>query len=911
MKTRMLLGALSAALLLAAALAPLGAQEKPAAEDQGLDVAEFTLDNGLRVLVVNRPGVPVVSSFVWYAVGAADEEPQKTGMAHFLEHMMFKGSSHYKKGDIDAITARNGGSNNAFTSNDYTAYFIDLPKSRYVEALKIEADRMRRLTLDQAEFDAEKKVVQSESDISADNPQSRLWERLDVELYGPAHPYAHPVLGWPQDIADTTRRDMRAFYDRHYHPNHATLVLCGDITEKEARPVVTELFGSIARGPEMKRPVYSPVQFKGRKSFEVRSDAEVVQMARAYMGVPAGHDDEPALDVLSMILGDGVTSRLYRHMVDETMQVNQIGAGNLTQMLGGIFYIWAELADGVERADVSAGIDGQIARLIKEGVKPSELDRAKRLVVAQDVFGREKSSDIAQQLGAAQIVQGDWRAALRYPERIKQVTVDDVLRVAKRYLGEGHHVTGWLVPKLTESATGSGAEDAKPQPLPVSRHVLENGAVVLLYARSGLPVVSASVGIRAGRATEPAGKAGLSSFGGGLLDTGTTKRDKLAIAEAIEGVGGELNVGAGGGSLRVLSEHAALGLDLLADCLINPAFKPMEIELLRKQMLAAIESGKDETSVFARDAANAWLYGPDTALGAPAQGTVASVKSITREDIVKWHKTWFRPDNAVIAVVGDFKESEMLALLRERFGAWKKPVEPLLHPRFEFKSPGSLSGTQALRFDSFDFAAVDRSKKRITIDHPEKDQVVVRLQCLGIRRDNPDYYALMVLDSVLGTSPGFTDRFSRKLRDDMGLAYSTYANIAGSSGLQEGAFLGYIGTRAENVEVAISTMYELVREIREQPVSERELRDAKDYLKGSFVFSLESTGQLADLMLSIERYQLGNDYLVRYAQAIEAVTAEDITRVARKYLVPENMVEVLCGPVSRIGQPGDSMPGGK
>ena len=188
MKTRMLLGALSAALLLAAALAPLGAQEKPAAEVQGLDVAEFTLDNGLRVLVVNRPGVPVVSSFVWYAVGAADEEPQKTGMAHFLEHMMFKGSSRYKKGDIDAITARNGGSNNAFTSNDYTAYFIDLPKSRYVEALKIEADRMRRLTLDQAEFDAEKKVVQSESDISADNPQSRLWERLDVELYGPEHP---------------------------------------------------------------------------------------------------------------------------------------------------------------------------------------------------------------------------------------------------------------------------------------------------------------------------------------------------------------------------------------------------------------------------------------------------------------------------------------------------------------------------------------------------------------------------------------------------------------------------------------------------------------------------------------------------------------------------------------------------
>ena len=176
----------------------------------------------------------------------------------------------------------------------------------------------------------------------------------------------------------------------------------------------------------------------------------------------------------------------------------------------------------------------------------------------------------------------------------------------------------------------------------------------------------------------------------------------------------------------------------------------------------------------------------------------------------------------------------------------------------------------------------------------------MRLQTIGIRRDNPDYYPLLVMDNILGTSPGFTDRFSNTLRDKMGLAYSTYANITGGSGVYQGSFLGYIGTRPENVELALKTMYKLIDEIRTEPVSDDELSSAKDYLKGSFVFDLETTGQLASLLINIERYNLGADYLVKYVDAISAVTKADVTRVAKKYLVPEQMVEVLAGPVTKI-----------
>jgi zinc protease len=334
--------------------------------------------------------------------------------------------------------------------------------------------------------------------------------------------------------------------------------------------------------------------------------------------------------------------------------------------------------------------------------------------------------------------------------------------------------------------------------------------------------------------------------------------------------------------------------------MLNPAFARTEIELSRKQLLASIESSKDETGSFARDASNAWIYGASTPFGQPAQGTVATIKGISRDDIVAWHQKWFRPDNCIIAAVGDFKSKELLAQIKERYGAWKKPAEPLEHPKFEFKANEKLTGEQRLSFDSFDASKVDPTKKRISIDHPEKKQVVVRLQGLGIRRDSPDYFPLLVMDHVLGTSTGFADRFSKKLRDEMGLAYSTYANISDGAGLYEGAFLGYIGTRAENVELALHVMYELLADIREKPVTEAELRDSKDYLKGSFVFGLETTGQLAGLLVQIERYKLGSDYLVKYAENVEAVTAADILRVAKKYLATDNMVEVLCGPIDQI-----------
>ena len=877
-----------------------GQEAPPKPADAQLEVHEHVLDNGLRLLVVPRPGVPLVSTYVWYKVGSMDEEAGQTGMAHYLEHMMFKGSQNYKVGDVDKITQRNGGSNNAFTSNDYTAYYFELPKSRYREALKIEADRMRHLTLDLAEFDSEKTVVQSESDISADDPSSQLWERLDQSIYGPTHPYSHPVLGWPQDVEDISRRDMRLFYDSHYHPNHATMVMVGDITDKEALESVTDMFGDIPRGSELDRPEPTDVKFNGPVEFEVKNQADVIELGREYLAVRSGHKDVAALDVLGMILGSGVTSRLYRAVVEEKRIATGIACGNSDQKLAGVFWLWAQLDPGHTRDELNTAIQQEVEKVISEGVTKDELDRTKNRFISSRIFSQESASNLAQSLGSSQTVYDSWKYTLEYPDLVRGVTADDVRRVAAAYLKPENSATGWLVPELTPPDDGVAIADARPEPLPIQRVVLSNGLTVLLLERRGLPVVSVEATVRAGKSVESAEENGLSSFTGALLDCGTKEFTKQEIAENLESIGGSLSVSSGGASVKILTEHTDTGLRLLSQVIREPVFPEPEVDLARDQTLAGLEASRNETGWFARNAAAAALYGPENPLGRPSDGSLRTVSAFTRKQVQDWHARYFRPDNCIVAAVGDFDGADMLKRIEAHFGSWSKPAAPLKFPEFEFSRPKKLEGQQVFSFTTFDPAKVEQGRKRILIDHPEKDQVVVRLQTIGIRRDNPDYYPLLVMDNILGTSPGFTDRFSGKLRDKMGLAYSTYANITSSSGLYQGAFLGYIGTRAENVELAIKTMYELIDEIRTESVSDDELSSAKDYLTGSFVFDLETTGQLASLLINIERYKLGSDYLVKYVDAVSAVTKEDVTRVAKKYLAPEQMVEILAGPITKI-----------
>jgi zinc protease len=397
-----------------------------------------------------------------------------------------------------------------------------------------------------------------------------------------------------------------------------------------------------------------------------------------------------------------------------------------------------------------------------------------------------------------------------------------------------------------------------------------------------LPAVSMTGSVFAGARYDSEAKAGQAIMASRLLDEGTETRTSLEIADAIESVGGAIETD---GSFEriiatagVLKKDVELGLELLSDLLIRPAFPQDYVDKEKERTLAEIVSAQDRPQVVAGWAFNELVY-QDHPLHRPSHGYPHTVEQLTREDLLDFHRRYFAPNNTVLSIVGDFRVPELLPLLEKAFGAWKaRPIQP---PTYR--------------------APVRQTGKRVKFITMPAQQLNIYLGHLGVTRTNPDYYALQVLDTILGGGAGFTARIPQRLRDELGLAYTTFASITMTAGLDPGRFISFIGTSPENMKLAIDGLLNEIRQIIENPVTAQELQDAKDYLTGSFVFAFESSPQIARFLVHAHVYGLGFDYIETYPQYIRAVTVDDISRVARKYLDSENYTLVVVGPVAEDG----------
>src|SRR5262245_14925051 len=416
----------------------------------------------------------------------------------------------------------------------------------------------------------------------------------------------------------------------------------------------------------------------------------------------------------------------------------------------------------------------------------------------------------------------------------------------------------------------------------VQSRTLNNGLKVLLVEKQSLPTVSLTASVLAGARYDPEPKAGLAIMASRLLDEGTHSRTSLEIADAIESVGGAIEVD---GSFEriiatagVLKKDVALGLELLSDLLIQPAFPQEYIDKEKERTLAEIVSAQDRPQVVAGWAFNELVY-ENHPLHRPSHGYPETVERITREDLVEFHASYFTPNNVILSIVGDFRAAELLPMIESSFGAWQP--KPLLVPRYP--------------------APVRQTAKRVKFIPMPAQQLNIYLGHLGVTRTNPDYYALQVLDTILGGGAGFTARIPMRLRDELGLAYTTFASITMTAGLDPGRFIAFIGTSPENMQLATEGLLSEIRRIIQEPVTTQELKDAKDYLTGSFVFAFESSPQIARFLVHAEIYGLGFDYIEKYPKYINAITVEDISRVAKMYLDSENYTLVVVGPVSEDG----------
>jgi zinc protease len=866
------------------------------------DLQSTILENGLQVHLLPVKGSPVVTTMVAYKVGSCDEEKDQTGLSHYLEHLLFKGTDKLKPGDIDRATQRNGGRNNAYTSEDMTVYHFDFASDRWKQALEIEADRMRHTKIDaKHEFEQEKGAVISELKGGEDRPWELEYKAILPRLFDAKHPYSHPVIGDEKHVRGATAEIIARYYDQWYHPNNAAIIIVGGFDADEALTLVKKLFGTIPSAELPKRKQPTPIaDRKETLRHEFTSKFDAARLMIGFNTIAVGEKDDYVLDIVQSVLSDGKNARLYKRLVQGDQLANAIGAENNAGRHPGWFGVQVEVLKGMDRRKAEAAAFEELAKLAEKPISAEELARIQRRYLASYVFGNESVHQLCDLL-AKGVTLKDKSYALDYLDNLLKVTPADVQAAAKKYLDAKKAVVVWTVP--VDDAHPAKTTDEKPAK-PVSRRVLnrdeakkpsgteldltkakrvtlKNGTVLLLLENRRLPIVVVDVDMEDVRLREPANKAGLARLMGDLLEEGTPTYSGDKISDIIENTGGSLSFSSDGAKLKMLTPDADTGLKILFDCLRNPAFPKDRLEQVRAQQLTVISDIETQPQNRANMALKAAIYG-DHPYGRSSYGTKEIVKGLTVEDLKSFHKEAFRPEAMTIAAVGDFDAEEMAKKLEGYIGDWK------MAPIFGIDTPAPPK---------------EGKPGEIILSDPTAAQTHVYIGHVGIKRNDPDYYALQVMDNVLGVGPGFTDRLSSTLRDRQGLAYTVRASISDSAGTQPGTFTGYIGTFPDKYVWVREGFLKEINRIRDEAATKTEVEDAKKYLTGSLAFTLTSNESVAGTLLAIERHKLGFDYLAKYKAKIDAVTVEDVQKVAKKHLDPKKLTVVACGPIGTDGLP--------
>ncbi len=846
--------------------------------------------NGLTVLVWPTPVAPVVGFGVVYRVGSRHEVPGHTGATHILEHLMFKGTRRFNRDlgtEISRQLHRVGASFNATTWLDRTNYYEVLSSEHLPLAVDIESDRMRGALIRDRDLASERTVVLNELDMGDNEPFELLMKGSFAHAYL-EHPYHHPTIGWRGDVETVTAQVLKDFYDTYYHPDNATVVVAGDVTADAALAEVARGFGQIppASGSFPVLGIRESEQ-RGTRRFEVRRAGELGNLMLTWH-IPGGlHPDMPALSVLGHILAEGVTSRLYRRLVD-TNRCLGVQAWSLELHDPGVLQVAASLAPGVEHQEVEDAIREELGGLSTTGPGDGELGRAKAQIRTDLAFHRESPAQIMSALTEA-VAVGDWRRFPRELERVSAVRAEDVTRVAAEYLTDQRLTVGWFVPEETGGGKGAVVDIRGPKPCylrePFADRVtvreLAGGGRAAVLANHHAPTVTVTGTVQAGPAVAPDGRWGVPSLTAAMLDRGTAHHDRMGLARELEDHGLQLTVRASAQSPTTVS-FSAQGLAeelprvtrLLAEVLRRPTFPANEMEKLRERVLGGLVREREETRPLAYGALTRRIYPAGHPLHKrTVELREAEVRMLTREDLEAFHTAAYGPRSMAVAVVGDVDTEEVYSRLAEVFGGWVGGnAEPA--PFVNGETP------------------TGPAEERIEI--PDRPNLDVFLGHRGVlRRGDPDYAAAMLANSCLGQST-LTSRLGVAVRDEAGLTYGISSRFFGTLRMA-GPWATHLGVAAGNLARAVAMCREIISEYVTAGPSEEELADERTAHAGGYRVGLATNSGVARELVTTLTVGQSVDHLDRYPDQLLATTRDGVVEAIRRHFRPDELVLTAAG----------------
>ena len=903
-----------------AAELPQGAPVSALVKDVSIPYSNFTLKNGLRVVVHEDHKAPVVAISVWYHVGSKDEPAGRTGFAHLFEHLMFGGSEHSDTSWFQPMQAIGATDLNGTTNFDRTNYFETVPKAALERALFLESDRMGHLlpAVTQKKLDIQRGVVQNEKRGDDNQPGGLLQYSIQQTLFPVGNPYHHTVIGSMGDLDKASLDVVKDWFRSHYGPNNAVLVLAGDVTPAEAQTLVEKYFGDIPAGPKSTPAAAAVPTLKApvTKTFHDEVANTTIVRMWAVPGITAR--DTNALEMAASILGGLSSSRLDNALVRDKKTAVQVSADVQQYERVGEFTVEATVKPGVDPKLVGQQLDAVIAEFIKNGPTADELKRAKTSDIAGTIKALESDNGKAVTLARGAVFANDPGFYKKELDEEAALTPAQVRAAARKWLsrpvfaftlapgkrsayeesklsGDTAGTGGAQVsaaPKSPAATTNAGVDRSQLPPIgqianlnfPAVEHAtLSNGIPVLFAHRGGVPVVRVAVDFDAGNAADPKTALGTQAFMLGMLEEGTDKYSSVEIAQAEENLGAGISASPSMDRssvyLSALKANLPQSLDLMSDIVRHPAFAPAEVNRVRNQQLAAIAEEAKQPVGLALRTLPPIIYGKDHPYGVPftGSGDPAAVARLTPADLTAFHDSWLRPDSATIFVVGDTTLAEIMPLLERSFGNWQEP------------------GPKPVK--NFSVPVAPQQSKILLFDRPNTPQALIFAGEVTPVKGTDDIVPLTQANEVLGGS--FLSRLNSDLRETRHWSYGVQGFV--STAQHRMPYLIYAPVQTDQTGPSIAAMRSDIKTFLDtKGVTPEELQRT---ISGSIRELPGRFETMAAVMGGMEAnvlYHRPDNYYETLASKYRALTAADLDAAAKAAIDPDKFTWVVIGDAAKV-----------